>query len=348
MNFGNRKDYSEDMFADTRMSFGDHLEDLRTHLIRAIAGFMVALLISFIPGYWLLGFIAKPVEEEVNRFYDKRVERMAEDLKAGDPLAEEMNKPKEQIIEISPAKMREVLGLPAPQNAGTEEWVKVPIQIRPLAIAIATARQQRQVYRRAGLATLGPMEAFMAYLKVCFVCGLVIGSPWIFYQVWAFIAAGLYPHEKRLVNVYMPFCVLLFILGAVLCQFFIIPNALRGLLWFNYWLNLEPDMRFNEWLSFAILLPVLFGLSFQLPMVMFLLERIGIFTVETYVKKWRLAFFLIHFFAAVITPVDILSMESLALGMCALYGLGIVLCRLNPKPQEEEVEDEDAEALVEV
>src|SRR5579883_1116062 len=210
MNFGNRKDYSEDMFADTRMSFGDHLEDLRTHLIRAIAGFMVALLISFIPGYWLLGFIAKPVEEEVNRFYDKRVERMAEDLKAGDPLAEEMNKPKEQIIEISPAKMREVLGLPAPQNAGTEEWVKVPIQIRPLAIAIATARQQRQVYRRAGLATLGPMEAFMAYLKVCFVCGLVIGSPWIFYQIWAFIAAGLYPHEKRLVNVYMPFCLLLF------------------------------------------------------------------------------------------------------------------------------------------
>ena len=107
-------------------------------------------------------------------------------------------------------------------------------------------------------------------------------------------------------------------------------------------------MRFNEWLSFAILLPVLFGISFQLPMVMYLLERVGIFTVETYVKKWRIAVFAIHVFAAAITPVDILSMESLALGMCALYGLGILLCRLNPKPQEEEVEDEDSEALVEV
>jgi sec-independent protein translocase protein TatC len=348
MNFGGRSEYSEDMFADTRMSFGDHLEDLRTHLIRAIAGFLVALLFSFIPGYWLLKFIAAPVEEEVNRFYDRRAERIAEDLKAGNSPYEKINQPREQLVEISPADLRKVLGLPDLQNGGSEDWVRIRQRIFPLDSAIITSEATRLVGRRAGLATLGPMEAFMAYLKVCFVCGLVVGSPWIFYQIWAFIAAGLYPHEKRLVNVYLPFCVLLFILGAVLCQFYIIPNALRGLLWFNYWLNLEPDMRFNEWLSFAILLPVLFGLSFQLPMVMFLLERVGIFTVETYIKKWRMAIFLIHFFAAVVTPVDILSMESLALGMCALYGLGILLCRLNPRPQEEEVEDEDSEALVEV
>ena len=348
MNVGGRTEYSEDLFADTRMSFGDHLEDLRTHLIRAIAGFLVAMLFSFIPGYWLLEFIARPVEEEVNRFYDKRVERIAEDLKAGNSAYEKMNQPREQIVGISLKNLRQKLRLPEPPDAGEEEWAQIPIQIRPLDAAIITADTSRLVGRRAGLATLGPMEAFMAYLKVCFVCGLVVGSPWIFYQIWSFIAAGLYRHEKRLVNVYLPFCIILFILGAVLCQFFIIPNALRGLLWFNYWLNLEPDMRFNEWLSFAILLPVLFGISFQLPMVMYLLERVGIVTVETYVKKWRIAVFAIHAFAAAITPVDILSMESLALGMCALYGLGILLCRLNPRPQEEEVEDEDSEALVEV
>src|SRR5262249_17990885 len=159
----------------------------------------------------------------------------------------------------------------------------------------------------------------MAYIKVCLACGFVLGSPWIFMQIWAFVAAGLYAHEKKLVNVYLPISVVLFVAGALVCQFWVIPRALQALLWFNYWLKLEPDIRFNEWLGFAIMLPVLFGLSFQLPMIMLFLERVGIMTADTYVSKWRISFFVIHVFAALVTPVDAISMESLALAMCGLY-----------------------------
>src|SRR5262249_60762314 len=155
-------------------------------------------------------------------------------------------------------------------------------------------------------------------------------------------------HEKRLVNVYLPISLALFLTGALLCQFFVIPKALEALLWFNYWLDLEPDLRFNEWLGFAILLPVLFGVSFQLPMVMMFLDRIGIADQTTYVKHWRIAVFLIFAFAAVITPVDAFSMLSLALTMCGLYGLGIALCWLNRRRKSTADAISEAEQMVEV
>jgi sec-independent protein translocase protein TatC len=96
-------------------------------------------------------------------------------------------------------------------------------------------------------------------------------------------------------------------------------------------MGLEPDVRFTEWLSFAILMPLVFGISFQLPLVMVFLERIGVFSREDYVKKWRMACFLIHVFAMVMVPsADMFSMEGLAIPMFGLYLLGIFLCRLNP------------------
>jgi sec-independent protein translocase protein TatC len=349
MSTRDRTDHSEDLFADTRMTFGEHLEVLRAHLWRAVAGFLVALAVSFVPGWYVLQFIAAPVESEIQRFYDQRARRVAEELRKGNAFYEGLNQSNEsQPVEVNAAELARALGLPAPEPTDNgDRWVTLHLRIHPVEMALELARAQREIGRRPGLSTLGPMEAFMAYLKVCFMCGLVLGSPWIFYQIWAFVAAGLYPHEKRLVHVYLPVSVFLFIVGAVLCQFTIIPQALRALLWFNYWLNLEPDLRFNEWLGFAILLPVIFGASFQLPLVMMFLERLGIVTLATYRKQWRMAMFLIHVFAAAVTPVDIFSMECLALTMCGLYGLGMLLCRINPR-REPEPEEAESGSLIEV
>jgi sec-independent protein translocase protein TatC len=258
-----------------------------------------------------------------------------------------MNQPREAEVELYAPDL-ERFGFRPAEGGSAEGWVKVRMRFRPVEIALDLAKAQQLVYKRPGLSTLSPMEAFMAYIKCSFVCGLILGSPWIFTQLWAFIAAGLYPHEKRLVNVYLPISLVLFLAGVLLCQFLVIPKALEALLWFNHWLNLEPDLRFNEWLSFAIWLPVLFGISFQLPMVMMFLERVGIMTVETYLAKWRIAFFIIHAFAAIVTPVDIFSMESLALTMCALYGLGIALCWFNPRRRQPEIDVPDSEEMVEV
>jgi Tat protein translocase TatC len=219
----------------------------------------------------------------------------------------------------------------------------------PLVFSALLSRAIGTTQGHYTLSTLSIMEAFMAYFKVALMCGLVLGSPWIFIQLWAFIAAGLYPHEKRLVNVYLPFSLTLFLIGVLACQFFVIPRAVGALLWFNEWVNLEPELRFNEWLSFAIMMPLVFGISFQLPLVMMFLERVGILTVQAYLSYWKIAFLVIHVIAAVLMPSpDIVSMELLAIPLLGLYGLGILLCKLNPKVTESEEETSESEQMVEV
>src|SRR4051812_39694556 len=102
MSFANRNDYSEDMFADTRMSFGEHLEDLRHHMWRALYGFMVAMVFGFALGWPLLEFISAPVERELTRFYDERADRVRKALEQGaNSQIEAMNQPREAEVELS-------------------------------------------------------------------------------------------------------------------------------------------------------------------------------------------------------------------------------------------------------
>ncbi len=325
------RDEADDVFADTRMTFGEHLEDLRLHLWRAVFGFLVALAVSFFLGRPALRFIAAPVEQQLGEFYAARVQRVSGELDRGDPTLERINQPIDVRMSFDRAELAGQAPGARPADAPPGERVTVTARIEePLRLVIKLHQAQFVVGRRPTLATMSIQEAFMAYVKVSLACALVIGSPWIFWQIWLFVAAGLYQHEKRLVNVYLPFSLTLFLAGVFLCEFLVIPQAIRALLWFNEWVGLEPELRFNEWLGFAILMPLVFGISFQLPLVMMFLERIGIFTVQSYIAKWRIACFLIHVLAAIIVPsMDIISMEGLALPMFGLYGLGIVLCRLN-------------------
>jgi sec-independent protein translocase protein TatC len=197
--------------------------------------------------------------------------------------------------------------------------------------------------------TLNVQEAFFVWFKVCVVCGFVIGSPWIFWQIWMFVAAGLYPSEKRLVHVYLPVSIGLFLAGVVICQWLVIPKAIEALLWFNEWLGFKPDMRLNEWLSFAIFMPVVFGLSFQTPLVMLFLHRLGIMDADTFRNKRRYAWFAMAVFAAVVTPsVDALSMLFLWVPMSMLFELGIVLIKFSPHPPSPVEDLSESDELVEV
>ena len=169
-------------------------------------------------------------------------------------------------------------------------------------------------------------EGFVVYFKVTLICSIILASPWIFYQLWAFIAAGLYPHEKRYVHVYLPASLGLFLLGVFVCQFLVLPGAIKALLGFNNWVDFDPDLRVNEFLSFAIVLPLIFGVSFQTPLVMLFLERIGVFTVDDFKAKRKIAILVIVVAGAVLTPgQDPFSQCLLALPMIFLYELGILL-----------------------
>src|SRR6185312_623410 len=142
---------------------------------------------------------------------------------------------------------------------------------------------------RSALVSLAPLETITIYFMICMVSGLVLTSPFVFYQVWAFIAAGLYRHERHYVKKFLPFSLGLFLSGVFLCFFGVLPYTLMFLLQFNVWLGIEPTMRITDWMSFATILPVVFGISFQTPLVMLFLERIGILTADDFRKKRKIA-----------------------------------------------------------
>lgn len=340
----------EDMFNDTRMSFGDHIEDLRAHLIRALKGFLIGMILGIWPlGQFVLGIITSPVEQQLKEFQmrkDKRdlaaarikmnegtlrmrpiqVEMTLIDPPVGDkdkpPALDKMVQGVERILldlEVHPLLDEKL------RNRGVVRKVQARIE-DPFPFLENMLTEAAQI-RKPGLTTLSITEGFFVYFKVALLTGLVLSSPWVFYHVWMFVAAGLYPNEKRLVNVYLPFSLVLFISGVILCQFFVMPRAVGALLMFNEWLGLDADLRLNEWLGFALLMPVVFGVSFQTPLVMMFVHRIGIMSVTSFRDKRRIVWFSMSVFAALITPTpDPITMLFLWVPMCALYELGILLC----------------------
>jgi sec-independent protein translocase protein TatC len=174
--------------------------------------------------------------------------------------------------------------------------------------------------------TDGPDEAFMIYMKVSLIVGVIISSPWVLYQLWLFIAAGLYQNERKYVYTYFPMSVGLFLGGAAFCFFLVIPFVLKFLFGFNEWLELRPEMKMSTWITFALLVSLMFGISFQLPLVMLFLDRISLVTTRFYREKRRHAILVIAFISMVLTPSDPVSMMLMMIPLCILYELGILLC----------------------
>lgn len=179
--------------------------------------------------------------------------------------------------------------------------------------------------------TLNAQEAFMIWLKAGLISALVMTSPWIFWQIWMFVGTGLYPHEKRYVHIFLPFSIVLFLSGTALAFFFVFKPVLNFLFGFNAMMNIDPDPRISEWMSFVMFLPLGFGIAFQLPLVMLFLNRIGLFTVEAYLEKWRIAILVIFVISMLLTPADPISMLLMACPLTILYFLGVALCKWMPR-----------------
>jgi sec-independent protein translocase protein TatC len=380
----------EDFFADTRMTFGDHLEELRLHLWRAIAGFGVALVFSFFIGKAAVDFITAPVKQQLGEFHRRRVEKTMKELhidaalrQANEPTGftkvfflrdqlkaalegrsnEELAKFKrpawaedeqkndersllEKIIGRTPDKEKTTDEVPVTEKDLVTLWAA---HGEPLKETGLLQQQQRIISGLDDMSTLNVMEAFMVWFKVCIVCGIVLGSPWIFWQIWMFVASGLYPHEKRLVHVYLPVSLGLFLTGVLICEFLVIPRAIEALLWFNEWLGLKPDLRLNEWLSFAIWMPLIFGLSFQTPLVMLFAAKLGVVNADTFRHTRRYAWFAMAVFAAIITPTpDALTMLFLWVPMSLLFELGIWLIKWSPNAPDLGEDVPDSSEMVEV
>lgn len=178
-------------------------------------------------------------------------------------------------------------------------------------------------------------ETFVIFIKAAVIIGIVIGSPGIFYSFWSFVGAGLYAHEKRIVYRFLPLSLGLFIGGFCLAFFVVFQMVLAFLLRFNAGMNIDPDPRISEWLNFALILPVGFGIVFQLPLVMFALHRLRIFTVQDYMARWKISIFVISVLSMMFTPPDPWSMICMMVPLVFLYFSGVYLCWFFPLPPNE-------------
>ena len=160
------------------------------------------------------------------------------------------------------------------------------MQVYPAYLSYLSTKGETMMGTKKYLSTLSVQEGFVVYFKVSLSCGVVLGEP-----VHPLPVLGVRRRravsareEVRLHRCFGP-SVVLFLAGVLLCQFVVLPGAVKALLAFNEWLGFDPDIRLNEWLGLAIILPLVFGISFQTPLVMVFLNRIGMFSAQDYLSE---------------------------------------------------------------
>jgi sec-independent protein translocase protein TatC len=170
-------------------------------------------------------------------------------------------------------------------------------------------------------------------MKVAFVAGLILVSPFVLYQVWAFVAPGLYQKEKRYVVPFVLGGSFFFALGVLFAYFVAIPMGFKFLLGYaTDFIKPLPSMK--EYLSFSIKFLLAFGLVFEFPVVLVLLARIGVIDARALSQRRKYAILLIFIFAAVVTPPDLISQVLMALPLMGLYELSILLSKIFGKKKE--------------
>ncbi len=193
------------------------------------------------------------------------------------------------------------------------------------------------------MVAIGVITPFMVPLKVTGMVALVAALPLVLYQAWAFIAPGLYAHEKRLGLPLIISSTLLFIMGMSFCYFFVFGQVFHFIASFAP-KSITPAPDIEAYLSFVMTMFMAFGIAFEVPVALVVLVKLGVVTVAKLVE-WRSYFIVAAFIvAAVVTPPDVVSQLSLAIPMCLLYELGILAARLvvRSTPPAESAGEEEA------
>ncbi len=171
-------------------------------------------------------------------------------------------------------------------------------------------------------------ETFLTYLKVSFFAAFFVTCPYILVQIWKFIAPGLYKHEKIAIMPYLILTPVLFFLGGILVYYLIMPLAIKFFLSFessgmSTGLPIQLEAKVNEYLSLVMKLIFAFGISFQLPVVLSLLARVGIVDSKFLRERRKYIVVIIFAAAAILTPPDPITQIGLAIPLLILYELSI-------------------------
>jgi len=201
-------------------------------------------------------------------------------------------------------------------NKQTSKQTTAPVEGKP---------DVSEVRGNTNLQTLAPAEGFVSYIKISLVAGLLASSPWVFYHIWMFVAAGLYPNERRYIYMAVPFSAALFIIGAVFFVVVVAPLALTFFLKFNNWLNLGSNWTFQKYIALITHLMLVFGIAFQTPIAIFFLNKTGLVSIKALSSSRKYVILVIVIVAAMATPPDVVSQIALAIPLYLLFELGIIL-----------------------
>ncbi|MGL5095847.1 MAG: twin-arginine translocase subunit TatC, partial [Planctomycetia bacterium] len=322
-------------------------------------GLLVAFFVMAFFGDQVVKIIAEPVEIQLRKWYDRNLGKRADKLlKDQNELPTDQRWFVEFDAEISAADAPKLTGVKSgaeptaeptadvappvapdggivekktepkaePRAAAPPMVVKIHAEIGPIVKALV--KPLAEVNRPWGLKGLAPQEATVIWFKAVLGASIVAGAPWIFFQLYSFVAVGLYAHERRFVYLTLPFSVGLFLAGVLLCFFLVFPAMLTFFFSVNEWMDIEPEVRLSEWVGFAVVLAIVFGVVFQMPLLMLMLERVGVISYEMLAGQRKIAVLVNFIIAATITPGgDPNTMVLLAIPMCLLFELGLLLMR---------------------
>lgn len=171
-------------------------------------------------------------------------------------------------------------------------------------------------------------DTFFTYMKLVIICALFFASPIVIWQMWGFIAAGLYPNEKRHIGVIGPMSFLLFVGGCLFGYFVVIPSGLYYLA--GYSADVTLMISISDYLSLVMMLTIIMGSVFEMPLLMFFFSKIGLVHPSSYGKWRKFAIVAIFIVAAIITPTGDPVTQCLVAGpMIVLYEVGILLARVS-------------------
>ncbi len=324
---------------DTTMSLGDHLEELRARIILALIGLVIGTILCLLLGTRIIRFIEKPYYNTVRRYEVKRKEQ-----------AKETERP----AYVADAVFKNILGALATDPNAPKIDPNFVVFVRDVYLETLTSMMDDANYPGVGstaedlpaerrLVTLAPADSFIGYMKISILAGLILSSPWVFYQMWMFVAAGLYKHERRYVQTAIPFSVILFVIGALFFLFVVAPISLRFFLGFGDLIGVSASWTFQKYISFVTLLMLVFGIGFQTPIAIYILTRTGLVSIPALKRSRKYVFLCVFIIAAVTTPPDVISQITLAFPLYALFELGILISYVSQRRRERAEQRQDNE-----
>jgi len=315
---GDTKKKSRDPL-DCTMSLGDHLEELRARLILAILGLFIGAVVSLAFGTRILHFIESPY----NKAVAKRIKKSKPPASATEPNTVALF---EQFFTNLDVALASDPNAPAldPNRVAFFRAVCMDT-IRAWTLEGAAREDEVSLPHDRRLQVIGVPDAFTAYMKISLISGLILTCPWVFYQLWMFVAAGLYEHERKYVRSAVPFSAALFIIGALFFLFVIAKISLNFFLYFGDLLGVASNWTLQKYVSFVTMLMLVFGLAFQTPIAIFILARTGLVELATLRKVRKYVFLSVFIISAAVTPPDVISQITLALPLYALYEVGMIL-----------------------